>query len=67
MSSRHIVTPKNLPLVWLRLTVYVVETLREPEALKAFCNDLNNFLNTLLNDDAFGTEGQCDPRGDQRD
>lgn len=28
---------------------------------------LNTKLDELLGDDAFGTEGQCDPRGDHRD
>lgn len=28
---------------------------------------LNDKLDELLGDDAFGTEGQCDPRGDHRD
>ena len=28
---------------------------------------LNAKLDELLGDDAFGTEGQCDPRGDHRD
>jgi len=28
---------------------------------------LNAKLDELLSEDAFGTEGQCDPRGDHRD
>lgn len=28
---------------------------------------LNDKLDEWLNDDAFGSEGQCDPRGDHRD
>lgn len=28
---------------------------------------VNDKLDELLGDDAFGTEGQCDPRGDHRD
>lgn len=28
---------------------------------------LNKKLNQLHRDDAFGTEGQCDPRGDHRE
>lgn len=27
----------------------------------------NEMLDSLASDDFFGTEGQCDPRGDQRD
>lgn len=28
---------------------------------------VNNIYDSLLGEDAFGTEGQCDPRGDHRD
>lgn len=60
-------TPKTLPLVWLNLTKYVVDGLSDKDASKAFCTDLDKFLDELSSQDAFGTEGQCDPRGDQRD
>lgn len=66
------VTKANLPLVWLRLTQYVANTLAEGDsvetggAVRLFCRDLNAFLDGMANEDAFGTEGQCDPRGDQR-
>lgn len=62
MSKR--VTSRNLAVVMAKLTVYALET--EDEARQAFCDDLNRFLDDLSNEDAFGTEGQCDPRGDQR-
>lgn len=62
MSKR--VTSRNLKAVMERLTTYALET--EDEARQAFCEDLNRFLDDLANEDAFGTEGQCDPRGDQR-
>ena len=39
----------------------------KPEQKKAWVDWLNESLNNLLADDFFGTEGQCDPRGDQRD
>lgn len=32
-----------------------------------FAMDLESFLENFLMDDAFGTEGQNDPRGDGRD
>jgi hypothetical protein len=32
----------------------------------AHASEINVFLDQLLRDDAFGTEGQCDPRGDHR-
>lgn len=28
---------------------------------------VNNICDSLLDEDAFGTEGQCDPRGDHRE
>jgi hypothetical protein len=31
------------------------------------CDDLNEMLDNQLSNDFFGTEGQSDPRGDQRD
>lgn len=65
MGARK-VTPKTLPLIWLRLTKYVAELQDAPDAAKAFCLDLNSFLDDQASYDAFGTEGQCDPRGDQR-
>lgn len=32
-----------------------------------FVKDFDRLLNSLVRDDFFGTEGQCDPRGDRRD
>lgn len=57
------VTRKTLPLVWLELTRYVADCLDNDEATKS---DLDDFLDKLAEQDAFGTEGQNDPRGDQR-
>ena len=48
------------------------------ERLIAFANEYENFADDLADDletlldkhaayDCFGTEGECDPRGDQRD
>jgi hypothetical protein len=62
--KKKIVTSRNLPVVMERLTKYALET--EDESRQAFCDDLNRFLDDLSDQDAFGTEGQCDPRGDQR-
>jgi hypothetical protein len=39
----------------------------ESEEKSFYAGWLNQALNELLNDDVFGTEGQLDPRGDQRD
>jgi hypothetical protein len=58
------VTSRNLRLVLDRLVDYAMRT--EDEERQAFCHDLNLFLDELAAQDAFGTEGQNDPRGDQR-
>jgi len=34
---------------------------------EAISVDLEPLLDDILSQDGFGTEGQCDPRGDQRD
>ena len=36
------------------------------DCAKEFCKDFNKFLDERLCMDFFGTEGQCDPRGDHR-
>lgn len=33
---------------------------------RVWCLELNELMDALLADDFFGTEGQCDPRGDHR-
>lgn len=58
------VTSRNLKEVMERLTAYALDT--KDESRQAFCDDLNRFLDELSDQDAFGTEGQCDPRGGQR-
>jgi hypothetical protein len=35
--------------------------------LEITAHDFNDWLDMIANDDGFGTEGQSDPRGDQRD
>jgi len=39
----------------------------EEHYLEYFVEDINNMLDSQNEDDMFGTEGQCDPRGDFRD
>ncbi len=61
------VTPETLPAVMARLLVYILQdTPDNMELTKANCDWLNKVLDDLTDEDAFGTEGQCDPRGDQR-
>lgn len=35
--------------------------------IKIVSKEFNKMLDDLLEEDFFGTEGQCDPRGDHRD
>ena len=37
-----------------------------PNAIRMYTYDFNALLDSWSDDDAFGTEGQLDPRGDQR-
>ena len=62
MSAKK-VTPKNLRTVLSKLATFVLD---DPDEAKAFCADLNEWLDALADDDYFGTEKQFDPRGDQR-
>jgi hypothetical protein len=57
------VTPKNLRKVSEKLLTFVLE---DKEVTKTFCEAFDQFLDDLLSEDFFGTEGQCDPRGDRR-
>lgn len=58
-------TTKTFPSVLDNLKSFYEKL--EPKHRKPFVDWLNEALDELLNDDAFGTEGQLDPRGDQRD
>lgn len=61
MRKRKI-TPKNMQKVFNKL----VDFLKANDCAKEFCKDFNKFLDDRLCMDFFGTEGQCDPRGDHR-
>ena len=62
------VNSKNFEKVLDKFKNHLVELRKanEKDALKEFCSSLNNFFDELGNEDAFGTEGQLDPRGDKR-
>jgi len=65
------VTPKNFERVLDNLKEIMKKArqskgIYSKESLKIFCEGLNNLLDEWADDDAFGTEKQCDPRGDQR-
>ncbi len=58
-------TAASVPDVLRRLAVLIE---KEPvEVRRLYARDVNSMLDDLLGQDAFGTEGQLDPRGDQRD
>lgn len=57
-------TPKNIPRV-IRDFADFVEELDKVDR-KMVADTMNEFFDELLNEDFFGTEGQCDPRGDHR-
>lgn len=58
------VTPAKLKAVLVKLAD---SASRDKSFAKQICFELNIFLDDLLNNDFFGTEGQLDPRGDHRD
>jgi len=55
---------KNVVKVLESLTEYM--RVQDKESKKAFAESFNSFLDDLCAEDYFGTEGQGDPRGDQR-
>lgn len=56
-------TQKTLPLVLARMIQLVNEDEYFSEIL---AEELEPWLDSLASDDFFGTERQCDPRGDMR-
>lgn len=59
------VTKKNFDKVVDNFATYLKQTFKEGD--KDFqINWLNDLLDDLASEDAFGTEGQNDPRGDNR-
>jgi len=59
------VNPRNLQTVLKNLATIMQN--EDKESQQVFCEDFNQFLNDLLDQDFFGTEGQNDPRGDHRE
>lgn len=57
-------TAKTVELVVRRFADYLKS--EGAEMRKIWAYELNQFLDNQLDQDAFGTEGQCDPRGDHR-
>lgn len=49
--------------VWEKLMKFASRDQEDRERISEAFNDM---LDSLLDEDFFGTEGQCDPRGDHR-
>ncbi len=60
------VTPETMEHV-MRVFADLLRDDRDPESRKVWAYEINAFLDNQLDQDAFGTEGQCDPRGDHRE
>ena len=54
----------NMNKVWHNLMDYAKQ---DKHNIVIIAEAFNQMLDDLLGDDFFGTEGQCDPRGDHRD
>ena len=65
MMAAKKITTKNYPKVMTNLIAFLAD--QEKEYQRMFCKDFNKFLDNMVAEDAFGTEAQLDPRGDQRD
>ena len=65
----HKVTQKNYNQVVDNFASYLKKYFEEGDTTyKSFAVEwLNDVLNDIALEDGFGTEGQSDPRGDQRD
>jgi hypothetical protein len=57
-------TVKAMNEVWKRLMNFIG---KDKNKERIVAEEFKVMLDILLGDDFFGTEGQCDPRGDHRD
>lgn len=57
-------TKKNAPLVLARFMTWFLQQDKQTQA--DACASVNVMLDDMRDGDCFGTEGQNDPRGDQR-
>jgi hypothetical protein len=63
MSSIHEQMVLRIKTVFERILSSVQN---DPDMADMYMEVLDEMLTDLQSSDAFGTEGQCDPRGDQR-
>jgi hypothetical protein len=61
--ARKRATAKNVTAVLRRLADWI----DTEGGQKEWAQDVNRWLDDLADQDIFGSEGQCDPRGDNRD
>ncbi len=61
-------TAKNLKERAKEFVNYILELhkAKDKDGVAFACEEFDNMLDTLHNEDFFGTEGQSDPRGDRR-
>lgn len=62
-KDREKVTRERLDRVWRQFVDYA----ERKDDLPLVAEKLYELLDGLMDEDYFGTEGQCDPRGDQRE
>jgi hypothetical protein len=60
------ITARNFKKV-LENIIKQFEEAKEKQVRQLWIDDLNDMLDNMRDNDFFGTEGQCDPRGDNRD
>ena len=60
------ITARNFKKV-LENIIKQFEEVKEKQVRQLWIDDLNDMLDNMRDNDFFGTEGQCDPRGDNRD
>lgn len=66
--GKHKITPKNIDVVMKKFVTFFNSNIKgSGEEERIVIGKLNDLFDDLLDDDVFGTEGQCDPRGDNRD
>jgi hypothetical protein len=65
--AKHKTTKKSVCVVLRRFADFLESDNSNDEDRLLAAQQVNDLLNEWANNDAFGTEAQCDPRGDQRD
>ena len=68
MATNYIKSPDTIPEMRAVLNKWMdqLEQENNQEEIEDVCACLNGVLDDYMSEDAFGTEGQNDPRGDRR-